>query len=354
MNPVGARLAPTFLERGVARLRYLRVPNTVEFIDLSKWNTVLDWAALAASEVKAVLLRATFGPQGIDSKFVENATQAHAHGMLVMTYHYQYTNYSAIDQANHHWNVIEPLFEMLGYVPVVIDDEEDIEPGITNSQRIQGMGEFLYTIEDKQGVPGRAGVYSSPGYANQYLSPAPYWINDFIQHVAHWHSGPLPTPPKGWKPVPEYHQYGIWNDYPWCDPVAGCKNDIDRDRFFGTYQDLYELLTGQPYDPTDPPPEPPIEPPPGEIVTHPPKPVSWAKVVNPRGSNVRSKAAANQPIVGGLAENTVVPVFERIDKPNGEVWLHIRIPDTQILGWVAQYYPDYSNPTLLVFVPPPE
>lgn len=349
MRPIGAEVDVNALRRAFGFLRNAFAPDMLTaVIDLSKWNTVVDWQALYNSGVRCVILRASFGMAGVDLKFAEYVQAAHAVGLLVMTYHYFDSTGGGAAQASHHWGLISQFFNLLGYVPVVWCDVEDAATGTSNSQRLNRVLSFLTTIKALQGVVGRCGIYSSPGFANAYLSPAPAWIVEYLQWVAHWTSAPAPITPSGWDVVPDVWQYGIWNDHAWVVAVLGCLADIDRDWFYGDFPALFELATGGEV-------EPPPDPEPDPVPNTQPKVTCWAKVTNEEGVKVRRHPANTQTIFGSLAKGTVVPVFERQDKANGEIWIHTTIPLTTQTGWSAYYFPPYGDDAqLMEFVLPPE
>ena len=57
---------------------------------------------------------------------------------------------------------------------------------------VGGIGVVLTQLDVLAGI-GRAGIYTSPGFANTHLSPAPAWINAYWHWIAHWTSAALPT-----------------------------------------------------------------------------------------------------------------------------------------------------------------
>lgn len=63
----------------------------IKGIDVSELNGYIPWDALQAEGVRFCYVRAAYGKTGRDSMFAENVRQAHAHGMLVGAYHYDYS-----------------------------------------------------------------------------------------------------------------------------------------------------------------------------------------------------------------------------------------------------------------------
>lgn len=60
-------------------------------IDVSENNGQVDWDRLQKMGVRFVYVRCSYGKFGRDEMFRPNVEQAHAHGMLVGAYHYDYS-----------------------------------------------------------------------------------------------------------------------------------------------------------------------------------------------------------------------------------------------------------------------
>jgi len=60
-------------------------------IDVSENNSYIPWDELEAEGVKFCCVRCSYGKHGRDENFKANVDTAHAHGMLVGAYHYDYS-----------------------------------------------------------------------------------------------------------------------------------------------------------------------------------------------------------------------------------------------------------------------
>lgn len=60
-------------------------------IDVSENNSYIPWDELEAEGVKFCYVRCSYGKHGRDENFKANVDAAHAHGMLVGAYHYDYS-----------------------------------------------------------------------------------------------------------------------------------------------------------------------------------------------------------------------------------------------------------------------
>lgn len=199
--------------------------------DLSHWNTINNWF-LKQTEMKYSVLKLGEGNQVIpDEDLFGFAEQALASNTQVMGYWFFRSNYAGELQWANCLNIAISLSELLGYKPVIWADVETSD-GVGNSLRISRLGTFLSGVNAWN--PGKAGVYSSPGFANTYLTPTPAYINTNWQWVAHWTSAALPTQPNGWNAaMRKLWQIGYWDGFSWCPPVPGAQPDVDRNKFFG-------------------------------------------------------------------------------------------------------------------------
>lgn len=204
--------------------------------DLSHYNTITNWFAKQAQNKFSVLKIGEGNSPEPDSKLWQFAADAKASGTVVMVYWFFRSNVSGTTQWQYALAILEQLTAFLGYKPVLWADVETND-GVSNATRLARLKDFLdgATLWN----PGKVGIYSSPGFANLYLSPAPAWINEFWHWVAHWTSAALPTQPTGWNVAQrKLWQYAVWNNYAWATPVPGADPDVDNDRFFGTEAEM--------------------------------------------------------------------------------------------------------------------
>jgi hypothetical protein len=104
----------------------LSTPILIRGIDGSHWNDI-DFAALKASGIDFVILKATEDVSWVDPKFDEYWKAAHAVGLPIMTYHFFRSNYGGSAQATHHKDTLTDLgfLDTVGYKsPVMWADVE--------------------------------------------------------------------------------------------------------------------------------------------------------------------------------------------------------------------------------------
>lgn len=59
-------------------------------IDVSIYNTPVDWDAVAAAGIKFAICRTGYGKTGVDESFAANVDGAHKAGLICGAYHYSY------------------------------------------------------------------------------------------------------------------------------------------------------------------------------------------------------------------------------------------------------------------------
>ena len=154
-------------------------------IDLSHWQTPVDFAKAKEAGIAAVILKATQGSQWIDATFSSRVAAATAAGLLVGAYHF--LDGSAPELQVEHFLLVA------GGCPVLALDAEPNGIGgtVTVSQTAEAAARLHMAT-------GRAPlVYISrygpdergTGFPNGVLSRCPLWLPEY---------GPLPVCPPGW------------------------------------------------------------------------------------------------------------------------------------------------------------
>ncbi len=234
-NPEPGAPRVNLLKRAWRKVLALTV-NFTEGDDLSHYNTITNWFAKQGQSKFSVLKIGEGNSPNPNSKLWEFSADAQASGTVVMAYWFFRGNVSGVTQWQYAVPILDQLAASLGYKPVIWADVETVD-NVGNTTRLVRLKDFLdgATLWN----PGKVGIYSSPGFANLRLSPAPAWINEFWHWVAHWTSAALPTQPTGWNVAQrKLWQYAVWNNYAWATPVPGADPDVDNDRFFGTESEL--------------------------------------------------------------------------------------------------------------------
>jgi GH25 family lysozyme M1 (1,4-beta-N-acetylmuramidase) len=199
-------------------------PETVPGIDVSKWQTDINWKKVADAGYRFANIRVSNGTT-LDAYFEKNRTGAKANGLITGAYHFFQPDIDAAAQANFVVQHVGPLGP--DDLPVTLDLEW-ADGGNPTVSMIQTWVDIV--AEGTGKVPM---VYTSAGYWNQYFngqfSQLPLW-------VAHWGTE-CPNLPNSWT------EWWFWQ--PGGGPVPGVPGDIvDKNYFNGNLQDLQNFAAG--------------------------------------------------------------------------------------------------------------
>ena len=248
----------TFAQRFGLTIKYSikALPPWILVVDLSHWNEI-DFAALRASGVVAIILKCSEGSEGSywefkDPDFETNWRKALDEGFPIMLYHFFR---DAKGSAEKSWFMKcadsflnDPRIN--GHTAVWLDVEWT-KSGISTSARASRSFGFCDLI---RGEGMRQGIYSSPGLVAQLFPPNdPRWDNVF-QWNAHWTPALEYTLPSGWShEMIMGWQFGIYDDHYWTPKVTGA-GDVDVNKFF--FENEAGLRTWMEQNGQTPPPPP--------------------------------------------------------------------------------------------------
>lgn len=199
-------------------------------IDVSSWQSGIDWQRVKKAGIKAVIIRAGFGTTR-DNQFESHYKGAKAAGLSVGAYWYSYA-YSTAQAEQEAKACISVLGGKSFELPVYYDMEEDGQMSLGKQTMTAMACRFIDTV---QAAGYRGGMYSSPS-----------WFSDFIDYdlmrkkysvwLAHWASSPA-------------RQCDIWQ-YGEDGSVDGVPGDCDVDVIMN-----WDVINGE-----IPKPEPTPEP----------------------------------------------------------------------------------------------
>ena len=227
-------------------LSVLAVPGWIRGIDISHWNGTVDFQKVKDSGIDFVVIKATEGTGFLDPKWQYNWRASLDTGLVVMPYHFFRSNYKGAEQVDWFMQNAEAYLDRVEGKTVLWWDVETADGVDITTRQNRLHGACVNTV--KMGL--QAGYYSSP-YKWQTLVGNPVWTNDYFGWVAHWSNVSYPTLPIGWtKEKTKVWQNGIYPTYSWVEPVAGA-GTVDHNYFFGTLQELRDLLGFTPPLPPD-------------------------------------------------------------------------------------------------------
>lgn len=147
--------------------------ETVKGIDVSRWQTSIDWKAQAQAGVRFMFAKATEGLTQVDSMFEKHVAGAKAQGILVGAYHFFHPSESPEAQAQHFLNVAGGVTKRL-----VMDWEtSDHMPSMAD----QDAGSRFLSAILYRSLVNPPVIYGSPYFLealklNEVFSDHPLWI----------------------------------------------------------------------------------------------------------------------------------------------------------------------------------
>lgn len=243
-SPTQERLAQArrLLRRLTGQVEVPR-PGLLRHIDYSLYNAG-NMAALYDGGVPIAWFRVSMGIAGVDQEGLDQAQAFLEAGGLPLTYHL-FLDFDGVDQADHYLSVVTPLLIAMDGKGIVALDQET--PMANNNNRRPRSEAFCNRIRAQTTL--KTGLYTSNYYAGLWGLKGS-WIKPAfdITWQAHWSSGD-PTQIEGWYSCthPEekkrcVRQSGVYPTHSWEDPVPGITSPIDVDWYYGTLQDMQDIL----------------------------------------------------------------------------------------------------------------
>jgi GH25 family lysozyme M1 (1,4-beta-N-acetylmuramidase) len=195
-------------------------------IDVSYWQSAIDWAEVAADDVEFAIIRVSDGLNHYDTRFQDNWLGAKTNGIARGVYQFFRPTQDPVEQAQMLLEEMGPL--QPGDLPPVIDVEktEDASP----EEITEAVAAWIAHVEDALSV--RPLIYSGRNFWNSYVrsdlfTAYPFW-------VANW-GVTCPLMPEIWS------DWTLWQ-YSATGAVRGIRGDVDLDTFDGTRATLLATL----------------------------------------------------------------------------------------------------------------
>ncbi|MDR3546492.1 MAG: GH25 family lysozyme [Candidatus Limnocylindrales bacterium] len=200
---------------------------TLEGIDVSHYQGVIDWPSVAAAGKHFAIVQATDGETCLDPMYATNHANARAAGTRVTAYHFaepSSTPGEAIVQAD--WFVNSAALLPGDLVPAL-----DLEQtgGLSVSDLQAWVGAWLGEVTAKLGV--RPMIYASPAFWATSMGDTTMFADQgySVLWIAHWGTSSPTVPAGNW----DGHGWTFWQ-YTSTGSVAGISGNVDLDRFNGS------------------------------------------------------------------------------------------------------------------------
>ncbi|MCD7058471.1 glycoside hydrolase family 25 protein [Pelagibacterium sp. HS1C4-1] len=213
---------------GVARAHSMPVQG----IDVSRYQGVIDWNAVARSGVKFAFIKATDGGDHLDPMFRTNWERARAAGVPRGAYHFIYWCRPAHEQVAWFTRNVPAEPDAL---PPVLDLEwnhlSSCKPDLTREEALAMIREILVGMERHTGkVPI---IYTDINFHRDILVGEPFdnpmWLRSVAAEPHHRY---------------ENRAYAFWQ-FTQTGVVPGIKGEVDRNVFYGSREEWAQFfLTG--------------------------------------------------------------------------------------------------------------
>jgi lysozyme len=272
---------------------------TTPGIDVSYWNSGIDWPKVRATGQRFVLVKATEGANYSDPTFKDNWTGAKSAGLLRGAYCFFHPNADPAAQANLFINSVKALNDS-AEIPHALDLE--VADGMSPDKVVAGAKIWLDMVE--QAFGRKPFIYSSVSFLGTSFvvmgGGPPDWAKNYPLWLA-WYpnqytDGMVPLMPRGW------YSWTVWQ-YSQAGTVNGINAKVDMDVFNGSVDDLYKFAGTSS----------PVQTPSSYIVA---AGDSFESIANKFGVTVRELADANVQLLT-VGSKLTIPVQVAIPQSSG-------------------------------------
>lgn len=215
---------------------YTPEPKSYKVIDVSDWQSQIDWAKVKADGVVAAIIRYADGTT-LDKRFAENMTNAKKNDIYVGSYIFSRAKTAAEAEVEAE-RLYNATAEYAPEMPLYID----LEVASLSSYADTVAQAFLNKMDE---LGGKGGVYANLNWWNNYLkqtfencSSKAFWIAQYNDEMTH----------------SEPSKFGMWQ-YTSSGKVNGINGKVDMDKCYRKY--WLTAPTPTPPTPTPPTPTPP-------------------------------------------------------------------------------------------------
>ncbi len=193
-----------------------------EGIDVSRYQGIIDWTAVATEKISYVYIKATEGVSLVDPTYRRNITEARRAGLRVGSYHFYRAHLSLDDQLKNLTTNVLPAEQDL--LPMI-----DVEHtnGVPADKFVKDLRRFVEGVTKFYGK--KPVLYTFQNFYNKYLSGE---FKDYVWMIAKYRQD---------EPVlSDNLSYVMWQ-YTQTGRISGVKGDVDRSVIMEPYS-LHDFL----------------------------------------------------------------------------------------------------------------
>lgn len=215
--------------------------TTVPGIDVSYWQSGIDWPKVRATGQRFVFVKATEGETYADPTFNDDWSGAKVSGLLRGAYCFFHPKQDPKKQADQFISIVQPQNDP-GELPPVIDLE--VSDGLTKDKIIPRAKAWLDEVE--QAFGRKPMIYGGVSFMETYFSDLgggpPSWTKDYPFWLGwfptQYTPGMAPLMPSGW------FAWNFWQ-YNENGNLNGVNTKVNLDLFNGTLEELYAFAGAQ-------------------------------------------------------------------------------------------------------------
>lgn len=272
--------------------------TTVPGIDVSYWQSGIDWPKVRATGQRFCFVKTTEGESYTDPTFEDNWTGAKGGGFLRGAYCFFHPNQDATKQADRFLGVLKGVNDQ-GELPCILDLE--VTDGVAKDKIITKAKTWLDQVE--QAFGRKPMIYSGVSFLETNFSEVgggpPAWTRDYALWLGwfptQYTAGMSPLMPRGWFKWTfwQYHDKATLN---------GINAAVNLDLFSGTLDELYRFAGAPTPDQT----------PKSHVVS---AGDSFESIANKYGVTLGELVAANQQLLK-IGDKLTIPV--PVEVPAGQ------------------------------------
>jgi lysozyme len=209
---------------------------TIEGIDVSAMQGLVDWNKVKAAGVSFAILKATEGVDFVDKMFAQHVAGARAAGMPFGAYHYLHVRKGRPQDADKQAEQFCDIYLKSGCTLLpALDCEETGNKGCTFDEWLIAIRMWVAHVEKRLGI--KPVIYTYPGFWSG-LGPAAWKADDLAEcklWIAHYTPAPHPSVPKPWT---GWFMWQYAADAGVIGRVDGVVGNVDRSKCLGSLEDL--------------------------------------------------------------------------------------------------------------------